>query len=556
MLTRIDLSDDDPRQLPRSLLFLFSLNGIVLALPTVALMEIVNNRVAIPLEYLPAYGAVAFMPASLKPLYSYIISQVLARKVMPMQWFLAMLLVLSGVLTAATSFVPKDGVVICFVVAFFRAVATAFPEFFLGTILVGFARKNSVEDGDCVGTEGEGDVTSMASFSFYKASSLYQSQAASARNLGSFLASAFCAVAYFFISSSDGLSYEAVCGFLFAAGCFPLLGAAVVLYPKFAVNLYLQSMHSENSNHRNSYNAANHENAHYENEEVDASVNISPSGLIPLGGSENKASHLPLHKNDDTLTSSSSPDSNISSWDIMFLFCLQALLVWMGLYNLFKGMTNVWGTIFTILIALMTVIVFRARASSRSSFFLQGSTLYLVLKQALPDMGGVWSAYSYFLFSQRPTTLQILFITSSASMFMASWFYSKFFAFLKIKKTIVLGTIGSALVTLSHICLTQAWRYIDDYLFEYICSFVLLSFVSGFIFEIEFIPSIVLATTNIQLSSGEYHRIYHNSLENSEGDQHFSKQTSKNGCDSFRYGTLVSCIDFGDQIGAWLSGKP
>ena len=76
--------------LPKPLLFLYALNGATLSLPSLALTAIVNDRAAIPVELLSAYGAVAFLPFSLKPLYGYL--SILARRYFATHIFLAFLL--------------------------------------------------------------------------------------------------------------------------------------------------------------------------------------------------------------------------------------------------------------------------------------------------------------------------------------------------------------------------------------------------------------------------------------------------------------------------------
>lgn len=63
-------------RLPHPLPVLFFLNGATLSLPSLAMSSLMNDRIAIPLEYLPAYGAIAFLPYNLKPLYAVAISMV------------------------------------------------------------------------------------------------------------------------------------------------------------------------------------------------------------------------------------------------------------------------------------------------------------------------------------------------------------------------------------------------------------------------------------------------------------------------------------------------
>eukprot|EP00537_Pseudo-nitzschia_pungens_P005043 CAMPEP_0172365110 /NCGR_PEP_ID=MMETSP1060-20121228/8095_1 /TAXON_ID=37318 /ORGANISM="Pseudo-nitzschia pungens, Strain cf. cingulata" /LENGTH=178 /DNA_ID=CAMNT_0013088295 /DNA_START=63 /DNA_END=596 /DNA_ORIENTATION=- len=69
--TSATISTDDA-SLPLLLQLLFGLNGLSLSLLTLPIMYILNTRVKVPLPYLPAYSAIAFLPYSLKPMYAYL----------------------------------------------------------------------------------------------------------------------------------------------------------------------------------------------------------------------------------------------------------------------------------------------------------------------------------------------------------------------------------------------------------------------------------------------------------------------------------------------------
>ena len=97
--------------LPTPLRVLFAFNGAIFILPNLALLSIVNDRASIPPSYLPAYGAISFLPWSIKPLYAYLSTWMVAQH----HWIrrhtlIATLLGASGLSFWGTAFVPEDGV--------------------------------------------------------------------------------------------------------------------------------------------------------------------------------------------------------------------------------------------------------------------------------------------------------------------------------------------------------------------------------------------------------------------------------------------------------------
>jgi len=129
-------------KLSMPLLILFGLNGASIAFPVVAIMSIINDRVEIPVKYLSAYGAITFLPWSLKPLYAVLASATQKYKVLRIErhYLLFLLLFGSGISIGATAYIQKGDIITCFVLGFIRAILSAFPEFLVGLALVDEAR--------------------------------------------------------------------------------------------------------------------------------------------------------------------------------------------------------------------------------------------------------------------------------------------------------------------------------------------------------------------------------------------------------------------------------
>ena len=63
--------------LPTSLRIIYALSASTFQVSSIALLSIVNTRVTIPAEYLPAYGAISFLPYSLRPVFAWLSSLIL-----------------------------------------------------------------------------------------------------------------------------------------------------------------------------------------------------------------------------------------------------------------------------------------------------------------------------------------------------------------------------------------------------------------------------------------------------------------------------------------------
>ena len=131
--------------LPTSLRLVYALNSATFQVSSLALLSIVNTRVSIPATYLPAYGAISFLPYSLRPIFAWISSLILRVLDKRQQQIdnsssssknrhdklLCPAFILASLSFIGTIFIPstKNGFILCFVWGFMRGVAGHGPTF-------------------------------------------------------------------------------------------------------------------------------------------------------------------------------------------------------------------------------------------------------------------------------------------------------------------------------------------------------------------------------------------------------------------------------------------
>jgi len=210
-------SPSSSHQLPWQLRLLFGLTGgAALQLSSLALLAVVNDRVRLQPKYLSAYGAVAFLPYSFKPLYALLTERIIAvvgtaatqttqqqQQYYYRRYLLASLFAISGWCYAGTALLIVVGTkdddeggggttttssvtptLECFAWAFARGVADAWSQFLLGAAVVELARLRSKRKSDGDDFDGDDD-----SYSYRRIASEYQSDAAACKNWGSLAAS-------------------------------------------------------------------------------------------------------------------------------------------------------------------------------------------------------------------------------------------------------------------------------------------------------------------------------------------------------------------------------
>eukprot|EP00814_Leptocylindrus_danicus_P019594 CAMPEP_0116038866 /NCGR_PEP_ID=MMETSP0321-20121206/23136_1 /TAXON_ID=163516 /ORGANISM="Leptocylindrus danicus var. danicus, Strain B650" /LENGTH=564 /DNA_ID=CAMNT_0003517807 /DNA_START=294 /DNA_END=1985 /DNA_ORIENTATION=- len=559
--------------LPKPLLFLYALNGATLSLPSLALTAIVNDRAAIPVELLSAYGAVAFLPFSLKPLYGYL--SILARRYFATHIFLAFLLFLSGVATCATAFVPKHGVALCFIIAFLRGLTVAFPEYLLGLVLISFTRANAcvdtanIQEDQSIGDGNDGENEASEPLDFKLLSSIYQGQAATARNMGSCLATFVSFMIFLFarddVVENGHISDITTTTLLLAAGSLPALGAVVAWWFQVGLSLFQVSSSALSEVGYDGLNANETDSSlrpvynplasGWENNVKDQGLHDELSGeeIIPVEGQE-----LPSFSSGQRFVQSTPQETgslNLSSTDVVTVMSLQLLLVWIGFEGILNVSKHLWQTGFVVLLSISALGLFRASTRTSATPFLKKETaLFLVLKQAVPGAGYQLSSYMYFLFGSEPLLLQILSLCNSAVTVAASSFFTKFIACRDIKAMIISTTIAASLVSLLYITVAKFWDDPTLHVTRNFCFALLASFFGSFANEISFLPSVVLATASLDDNLHVSARGPSDAAK-CEIDQNFTETSKYRGesqdNDGIKYGTYIACIDFGDQAGAW-----
>jgi ABC-type amino acid transport system permease subunit len=510
---------------------LFFLNGATLSLPSTALMYIVNTRAQVPLVYLSIYGALAFLPNSLKPLYAYL-SDFFPRR----DALLTVLLILSGISYATTALVPTGGVMWCFVSAMVREVFSAWPEFLLGVTLLEQAQQT-------------GDFDSYAA--------VYQSQAATARNVGSLLARmvGFCFFLYRHYVPTDGeaeLSEFAVNFLLIVTGLANLAGAAYASYCRVGANSTQLSRYTR----------------------------LTDAAVIAASREEQE------QEQDVFVDEPSSPQQqtrfarsmSVLMGDATLIILLQVLVILFAMRGPVVKATSVmtWDIILSVLTAIMLLTIgLNYNKWNRP----HRVGLFLIVRHAIPSSMYMLSSFIYSLFQSTPVVIQLFGLFSGGITSLSSWSYGKVFASYssgdKFLGVIAVTTLVASLLSLLDIFVvsldsSSGWKTFG--------TIIAVSLFTTFSREWYFLPSVVLATTAVNMTGtasaeNEEHLQRIAPLEVSDPESGPSEpttsyqQTKVTCCEcggggggggnttsvGMQYGALVSCLDFGDQIGSWLT---
>lgn len=496
-----DASTSKDPELPLSLKLLYGLNGVTLSLPMTALLYIVNTRAAIPVAYLSAYSAVAFLPCSLKPFYA-CVSHHLSRQ----NYLLILLLILNGICTAGTAFIPNDGAVCCFVFAFLRGVASSWPEFLLGLALIRHARQSQNN--------------------FASSAAHLQSQAATARNLGSFLAT----IVAFGIFIHQTLNDQVVTILLVASGMLNLLAAMIAWWFHVGSNVMDRNLDT---------------------------VEDVVESLEDI--------------NDDTLTS----DCSRKLWNgngrvvVAFQLCIIAFATQEPIESITSQI--LWSCLMLALVAaLLTSVCLRNQVKWQR---IHRVGLFLILRNAIPDSSYIMGSFIYSQLQSTPLLLQALSIVNMGTTTLSSWSYGKLLARYShgwsLLMLMVGTTVASSLLSLGNLAIVAEAREENRPWILYLVT-LFVGTLTTFVGEWRFLPDVVLATATVG-AQGEYEESERTNIDVEEDDasamvplvgddvatldskQYCCTVVPKDDSTGIQYGTLISCIDFGDQIGSWLT---
>lgn len=197
----------------------------------------------------------------------------------------------------------------------------------------------------------------------------------------------------------------------------------------------------------------------------------------------------------------------------------------------------------------------------------KGTALFLIIRHAMPNVSYQWSSYTYYLFGKVPFYLSILSLANSLMATMGSTAYTRYVAprfHGKIRIVFIVMTLLSASV--SCLYLIPAHYYEGESTLSMFWIVLTIQIISGFVEELSFLPSVVLGTNSVQsavvVATEEnpaflVRDLSENNLNIPDGEEdnvtrmsNFSNRTS---AVAIEYGTYLACIDFGDQLGSWIT---
>jgi len=568
------LQDSDTgirRKLPTPLRILYGLNGMTEAFPVLALTAMVNDRIEIPVSFLPAYFAVSFLPYSLKPLYAIAANAAKKRK----RILVIALYLCSGLFFQITAFLKQGQVVICFLVAFLRGIFVSAAEFMIGLALLSSA-SSYVSSFSSISSQMSNRHDSFENHQFHeKLLSCYQSDAATCRNIGSLISQllSFALIAMSRLvyqgkeDEGEGertqhqLSDRLITAFFLISSFFPFVGAFIVAkYRMFGTTCDSEVF------------ANNNKSCCY-------SKDTQHVGIF-----------------------------SIVKYDLIGLLTFQLLLLTIGVRSIIvENISNQTFVIISFMLGVALIIsivlsrsnqVFPTNSYSatnisndRSSekkrieymvqhlLYLKKVGFYLVLRHAVPSVDVMLSSYIYTIFRTKPLLLQSMSTLGSVVAVLSTWSYNKivaekFSSLDGIKRIIMLATTACCIWGMLAIPYIQSFRSLSkDDIFSggtiLLGTFTLFRLIGGFLSEISFMPSIVLATTTV-IQDEAIHRNDdddnddddHDAFEDDlcpnanslEPDEYAAESSVSEPIDrGIQYGFLVSCIDFGDQMSTFIS---
>lgn len=533
--------------LPRPLRFLFVLNGATEGLPSFALMSLINDRIQIPVAYLPIYYAVAFLPYSMKPLYAVVSRSMFIQR----HWLLVFNLLGSSTMFVFTALLGANQVILCILIAFLRGMFTSFAEFIVGITLVATAKLNGNID-----VYGEELPDELSEENQKILLSSYQSQAATSRNIGSFLAQI---VTFLIIlverlhqnpnddDSNTALQDSWVSFLLLLTASLPMIGAAMALY--FQVGRHFESRH-------------------------DNYQNVNRTGAERL---------LEDRFSDKTLWFT-------FRWEIICLLLFQIIIVALALQSLIIQYLNTWIWCISILPFVGTFayglkrilenrgymnITSNYEMSERPFNYLYRLGFYLMIRHSVPSSSGIQASFTYALFRLYPLYYQSVGLIRSMVAVLSSWTYGNYialrFASLSgLKKVITTTTIILSCMGLLYVPFMQYFRaHYDDIGWSILILYTFYQLLESYVGQLSFLPSVILASESTVQHGGEHNSTLDKEMSESKGETSceindtmgtnnlptgFPENSLKmHQNDAILYGVLIACIDFGDQIGDLIS---
>ena len=490
-----------------------------------------------------------------------------------------MLLCASGLSFWGTALIPKDGVVLCFVWGFIRGLASSWPEFLLGLTTIDTARGLSVIDNDtarqCEGESNANDdddrtdastVSPSSSTGLYEEIvSVFQAQAATSRNVGSLCAGIFTFVLfawrhYQHVRGNDAgdddasdvdqqntseLSDTVVTVLLLMTGCLPFVGSIIAMKYKVGSVIVGGASDEQKSTRRRRQNAGRYDE---------------------VAGDEESPLDIDFASFERAENTKSEQRSYCA---ILVLF--QLLLIFGALKGPLTAATThvAWlsaliVTACLLLFSVCSAMYYRnknggATEERSNQISARRLALYLLLRHSLPSSGYVYYSFLFAVFENSPIYMQCLSILGSAGSTCSSFIYGRYIAKeynsgWRIIRVIVGTTLLYSFSSLLNIVVYRQANGGQDEILQGGLNFMRLLapiyFTSGIVTEVNFLPSLMLSTTNISKSQNA-------DTDNSAG-QNTEEEASVSVPSPFadegmQYASYISCIDFAENVGSWIT---
>ena len=499
--------------LPTSLRLVYALNSATFQVSSLALLSIVNTRVSIPATYLPAYGAISFLPYSLRPIFAWISSLIL--RVLDKQQqvensssssknrhdkLLCPAFILASLSFIGTIFIPStNGVILCFVWGFMRGIAGAWTDFLIGMSVIEFSKLQSKS------FHLSSSSTTTSSSSYEQIVSINTAQSSTAKNVGSFIASV--ATFIFFATNSGNIGERVANTLLFGTAVIFLVTSLTSLKYQFHVNKLL----------------TNDMNDRYDT--IDQDVHVIDDVDLNDEVESSTEDAAEIH---DTTTYPDTSSHQQQIIQVSTLISFQILLAVSALQKPIIAISNqtVWVTmVVTFAIILICTICIgykyeqneqQQNASLRTTDSEMGRNdrlshrnlnLYFLLRYSMPIAGFIMYSYLYTVFESEPLFLQLLSVLKSAIGILSTYYYERYLSPKCHSGWQLIGLIASLDIVTGLVALFDVWvvravraKEIDgEYSIDTSLRFLvaIVSLAKYFFAELDYQPALVLSTTNI-----------------------------------------------------------
>ena len=219
--------------------------------------------------------------------------------------------------------------------------------------------------------------------------------------------------------------------------------------------------------------------------------------------------------------------------------------------------------------------------------------LYFLLRYSLPIAGFIMYSYLYTVFESQPLFLQLMSVLKTAIGSLSTYTYEKFLSPRCHSGWNLIGLIAILDITMGLVALLDVWiiraakdrlvdgEYIIDTKLKWLVA--IIGLVKYFFAELDYQPSLVLSTTNVYNDDDDtlpsdlpndfndeteaFDEYEHKSgtpsslsIDLNEDDGPNSSPVSSSSpqkpplvSQGMQYASFLSCIDFGAQIGDWIS---